>query len=50
VTEREIEEAARAMYDARPSRPHCPSWDQLGETTKSVWREYVLAEAFGDLA
>lgn len=31
------DDAARALYDACPSIK--PSWDQLGEATKDVWRE-----------
>lgn len=34
-----IEERARADYEACPTPK--PSWDQLTEVTKSVWRERV---------
>ena len=36
---------AKRQYDAAPSRAHCPSWDQLGDVTKQVWVERVIAEA-----
>lgn len=49
MTPAEIDELARAMYEA-PDKPPRPSWDQLGETTKSVWRDYVRAELFGEFA
>lgn len=32
-----MDEEAMALYEACPSVK--PSWDQLGETTKDVWRE-----------
>lgn len=32
-----IEATARALYDCCPTVK--PSWDQLGDVTKSVWRE-----------
>lgn len=37
----ELDARARALYDACPTVK--PDWDQLGETTKGVWRGYVLA-------
>lgn len=37
----EIESQARRMYDDCPTVK--PSWDQLGEITKSVWREQAVA-------
>jgi len=36
-----IDDAARALYDACPTPK--PRWDQLGDTTKSVWRERAEA-------
>jgi hypothetical protein len=50
MTHRELDDAARALYDAMPSRSYHPDWDQLGDVTKSVWHERVLADRFGDLA
>lgn len=35
------DEQARALYEACPSAK--PTWEQLGEVTRAVWREYVLA-------
>lgn len=35
-----IEREARAKYDACPTVK--PDWSQLGEITKSVWRELVV--------
>lgn len=35
-----LDARARALYDACQSVK--PSWDQLGDITKSVWREYVI--------
>lgn len=37
----ETEAAARALYDACPSVK--PNWDQLGDVTRSVWRERVVS-------
>ena len=45
-----LEARAKALYDARQSRAHCPTWEQLGDTTRGVWHEMVLAEMFGELA
>ena len=39
----EIERQARALYDDCPTVK--PDWAQLGDTTKSVWREMVQARA-----
>ncbi len=38
-----LEDAARALYDAFAIVK--PEWSQLGEATKSVWREEALARA-----
>jgi hypothetical protein len=46
--DRELDDAARAKYDACETPK--PDWDQLGETTREVWRGYVLAERFGEFA
>lgn len=43
MTAEEIERAARHRYDLCPTVK--PDWSQLGEITKSVWREMVVAEA-----
>lgn len=40
---RDIEAAARALYDACQTVK--PNWDQLGDVTKSVWRERAAAQA-----
>lgn len=45
----DLDRMAKAMYTQRVAE-RGPTWDQLGETTKDVWREYVQAEMFGDLA
>lgn len=37
-----LDEKARALYESNPHQV-APRWDQLGDTTKSVWRGYVLA-------
>lgn len=34
-----LEREARRLYDACQTVK--PTWDQLGDTTKSVWREYA---------
>lgn len=36
-----LDTAAKALYDACPTVK--PTWEQLGEVTKSVWREKALA-------
>ncbi len=41
MTVEEIEEKARALYDLCPTVK--PDWSQLGDVTKSVWRDMVLA-------
>ncbi|MEJ8837721.1 hypothetical protein [Ramlibacter sp. AN1133] len=35
----ELEAAARALYER--NCPIAPDWDQLGEATKSTWREDI---------
>lgn len=43
-----VEQLARQFYDACPTPK--PSWDQIGEPTKSVWRGYAdLALLFGEV-
>lgn len=37
-----VEALARQLYDA--CQTNKPSWDQLGEVTKSVWRERAQAQ------
>ncbi len=44
----EIEALARELYEACPTPK--PAWEQLGDTTRSVWRERAEAALFGDLA
>ena len=39
MTPQELERAARDLYERNTLS--APRWDQLGETTKSVWREEV---------
>jgi hypothetical protein len=41
MNHQELDDAARALYDAAPSRPHSPDWDDLTEVTRSVWYERV---------
>ena len=41
LTEQEVLAEAKALYDECPTVK--PSWDQLGEVTKSVWVGYVMA-------
>jgi hypothetical protein len=36
-----LDDLARAMYEECPTVK--PRWDDLQEVTKSVWRDYVLA-------
>ena len=38
-----LDAAAKALYDANGSRASCPPWSQLGDVTRSVWRERVVA-------
>lgn len=40
MTAAQLDAAARAFYEA--CTWVAPTWDQLGEVTKSVWRERVL--------
>lgn len=39
----EIELRAQALYNQCPTVK--PGWSQLGETTRSVWRERAIAES-----
>lgn len=41
MTPPELEAKARELYESGSSVR--PTWAQLGDTTKAVWREYVLA-------
>ena len=45
-----VEQLARQLYDACPTPK--PTWDQIGEPTKSVWRERAAriteAQLMGD--
>lgn len=50
MTPAELDAAAKALYDAGGGRASAPAWEQLGDGTKSVWRERVLEQEFGDLA
>lgn len=43
MTAEEIERAAHQSYDLCPTVK--PDWSQLGEITKSVWREMVVPKA-----
>jgi len=47
MTPTDIEAKARALYEA--STLSAPTWDQLGETTKQVWRDRVWSSYAGDL-
>lgn len=38
-----LDAAAKVLYDANGSRASCPPWSQLGDVTRSVWRERVVA-------
>ena len=38
----ELDLRAQALYDACPTVK--PAWSQLGETTRSVWRDRAIAE------
>lgn len=42
MTDAEIEAEARKLYETSPQQVK-PTWDQLGEDTKIVWRSFVLA-------
>jgi hypothetical protein len=46
----EIEKLAEQLWDTAPNRAACPAWSQLGDVTKSVWRERAEAQLFGDFA
>lgn len=39
-----LDDLAKVLYDAMPSRSYHPAWDQLGETTRSVWRERAIEQ------
>lgn len=43
-----IDEIAERLYEACPTSK--PTWDQLGEVTKSVWRERAQAKQAGSAA
>lgn len=45
----DIEQLARRLYTERVAE-RGPTWEQLGEVTRSVWREIAERELFGDLA
>ena len=49
MTKAEVDAEAKDLYEQRVAE-RGPRWDQLGETTKNVWREYVLAGQRVDLA
>jgi hypothetical protein len=38
-----LDEAAERLYDASGSRASSPPWAQLGDVTRSVWRERAEA-------
>jgi hypothetical protein len=42
----DIDDQARALYEA--AAPCAPTWDQLGEITRSVWQERADRKAAGD--
>jgi hypothetical protein len=46
----EIEVLAEQLYDANPARSYHPAWHQLGDVTKSVWRERAQAQLLSDFA
>jgi len=37
-----LDEVAKALYEANPATK--PAWDQLGDVTRSVWRERALEQ------
>jgi hypothetical protein len=43
VTARELDARARELYEAVQTPK--PTWDQLGDVTKSVWREEAQRRA-----
>lgn len=45
VASAKLEQAAHTLYDACPSVK--PSWDQLGDVTKSVWRDRARLKLAG---
>lgn len=47
MSDAELEVEARLLYEECPTPK--PAWEQLGEVTKSVWRERVLAGQRADL-
>lgn len=44
----EVEALAKQLYDALQTPK--PSWEQLGDVTKSVWRERAMSELMEGLA
>lgn len=48
MTPAELETEARLLYEQCLTPK--PSWEQLGEATRSVWRERVLAGERADLS
>lgn len=42
MTPEELDQEAAMLYGQRVQE-RGPRWEQLGDVTKSVWREYVLA-------
>lgn len=46
----EIEALAAALYAANGSALSHPTWDQLGDTTRSVWRERAQAHLLSEFA
>lgn len=46
----EIEALAEKLYDAGGNRAACPAWHQLGDVTKSVWRERAQAQLMSEFA
>jgi hypothetical protein len=41
MTPKELDAAAKKLYDAGGSRASHPAWEQLGDVTKGVWKEKV---------
>ena len=48
MTPEELDAEARLLYEECPTPK--PTWEQLGEVTKSVWRDRVLAGERASLA
>jgi hypothetical protein len=48
LTTEEVDHEAQLLYEECPTPK--PAWEQLGDTTKSVWRERVLAGERADLS